>query len=165
MTIQNFKHCYPILMNKTEQPNVYKVKFDFIKDAHCDENLINDEFHILYNDNFRLIIFYGCYENNKNESDQGMWIFASDDMMDQMKADNFRDTAVKVLKDINPSLIDDMIMYNEDEEQCYCDTCDYFMKCKTEIDSKRLQKSGVKGMSVDWIIVVLFFNIVEYTNG
>ena len=140
-SLTDFKHCYPILMHSQTESNEYHLSFDFIKNTQCTDDIIEKDIKFLYNNNFQHVIIYGCYERDNAVSDHGLWILASAEMIQKIKDQEFKEQTAKILDKINPNLINDVLFYDADKQECDCSTCDYFMQCQTSHKLKMIKKS------------------------
>lgn len=157
----SLKHCYPILLNSVTKLNEHRLSFDFTKDTFCPEEIIKRDIQFLYNDELKYLIIYGCYESDRHMSDHGLWIFASDEMMQKTTAKEFKEHAAKILNEINPDLMTDLLFFDDDEEDCKCNTCDYFMRCHiTKLLKKDSKSSGNKAKAS---ILFLFVICIKVT--
>lgn len=155
--LENFKHCYPIVMSSGTKLNEYHLKFDFTKNTFCPEDIIKKEIQFLYNDNFQHMIIYGCYETKQNESDYGVWILATDELMQKVKVQEFKEQTKKILDEVNPNLMTDLLFYDADIQECNCNACDYFMSCETSQKFKMNKESRGNKTGVASLIIFIVF--------
>lgn len=140
-SLTGFKHCYPIFLQSPTKSKEYRLSFDFTKNTQCPDDIIKKDIKFLYNNNFQHIIIYGCYERDNGVSDHGLWILASNEMTQKIKVQEFKEQTAKILDKINPNLMNDVLFYDDDKQECDCNTCDYFMKCQTSHKLEMIKKS------------------------
>lgn len=160
-SFEKFKYCYPILMHRTQKLGGYSLKFDFTKETQCDESLIKSEIQILHNENYQYMIIYGCYEVDDDLTDQGVWVIAREIVREEKKIGYFKTHAKQVLEEINPKLYEDLTFYTEDQKECNCKSCDYFMRCKISSRRNKLLKSRGSVMKWSMFCVLVMFLVLS----